>query len=196
MNLTYTAGFSDITYDSDATGFSIRGHFFSRKVRWEQITDGGMLWQNDAAIAAAGPLRAIPVMGYLIRKNEEMNRTTQRIWIAWRKSLGRNGVHALAIPRTPEGEAMLQELRSHCTEWNDEPRQMIAVRRAHGLSNTYAIALTLAFVPIVGVILLLILLGVAFVIAGFQYLAVKFWWIVLFGLGFYWVYRKLKNPIS
>jgi hypothetical protein len=196
MHLTYSAGFSDVTYDSDATGFSLRGRFSSRRIPWEKVTDGGMLWQNDAAIAAAGPLRALPVMGYLISKNEEMNRTTQRVWIAWRKSSRRYGVESVAVPRTPDGESMLLELRSHCTEWNDEPRQMLSVRRAHGLTNTYAIALTLAFIPVVGIALLLILLGVAFVLAGIQWLAVKFWWIVVFGLGFYWVYRKLKNPIS
>src|SRR3954451_1859220 len=117
MHLTYSAGFSDVTYDSDASGFSLRGRFSSSRIPWEKVRDGGILWQNDAAIAAAGPLRALPLMGYLIRKNEEMNRTTQRIWIAWQKSSRRYGVESVAIPRTPEGESMLHELRSHCTEW-------------------------------------------------------------------------------
>jgi hypothetical protein len=196
MHLTYSAGFSDVTYDSDATAFSLRSRFTSRRIPWEQVAEGGVLWTNDAAIAAAGPLRALPVMGYLIRKNEEMNRTTQRIWIAWRKSATRFGVESVAVPRTPEGDAMLHELRSHCMQWDDQPRQMIGIRRSHGPTNTYAIALTLAFIPIVGLVLLLILLGVAFFFAGIQWLAVKFWWIVLFGLGFYWVYRKLKDPIK
>jgi hypothetical protein len=196
MNLTYSAGFSDVTYDSGPGGFSICGRFSSHTIPWESVTGGGVLWQNDAAIAAAGPLRAMPVMGWLIRKNEEMNRTTQRVWIAWRKSSRRYGVESVAIPRTPDGEAMLAELRSHCPEWSDDPRQMLSVRRAHGLTNTYAIALTLLFIPLVGVVLLAILLGAAFVLAGIQWLAIKFWWIVVFGLGFYWVYRKLKNPIS
>src|SRR3954465_14082862 len=146
MHLTYSAGFSNVTYDSDATGFSLRGRFSSRRIPWEKVTDGGMLWQNDQALAAAASLRLIPVMNYFISKNEEMNRTTQRVWIAWRKSSRRYGVESVAVPRTPDGESMLHELRSHCTEWNDEPRQMLSVRRAHGLTNTYAIALTLAFI--------------------------------------------------
>jgi hypothetical protein len=196
MHLTCSAGFSEVTYDSDASGFSVRTRFSSHRVPWESVTGGGMLLQNDAAIAAAGPLRAIPIVSYLIRKNEEMNRTTRRVWLAWRKPSGRKAVESLAVPRTTEGEAMLSELRSHCPEWNNEPRLMLSVRRAHGLSNTYAIVLTLLFVPVVGVVLLLILLGAAFVLAGVQWLAVKFWWIVVFGIGFYWVYRKLKNPIS
>jgi hypothetical protein len=196
MHLTYPAGFSDITYHSDAEGFTVRGRFTSCSIPWEAVTAGGVLWQNDAAIAAATPLRSLPVMGYLIRKNEEMNRSTQRVWIAWKRSFGRKAVDSVPIPRTPEGDAMLQELRSHCVQWSDEPQQMISVRRAHGLSNTYAIALTLAFIPIVGVVLLLILLGVAFVIAGFQWLVIKFWWIAVFVIGFYWVYRKLHSPLE
>lgn len=191
MHLTYPAGFSDITYYSDATGFSIRGRNLSRRIRWDSVTDGGRLWQNDPALVAATPLSAIPVMGYLIRKNVEMNRTTQRVWIASRKSFGRKAVDAVPVPRTTEGDAIIEELRSHCAQWSDEPQQMPSVRRAHGLTNTYAISLTLVFISIVGIVLLLLLLGAAFVIAGFQWLVVKFWWIAIFLFGFYWVYRKL-----
>jgi hypothetical protein len=196
MHLTYSAGFSNATYDSDEAGFRVTGRFSSRSIRWESVLRGGLLYQNDAAIAAATGLRMLPVMGWLIRKNEEMNRTTLRVWVAWRKSNGKNGVESLAVPRTSEGEAMLAELRGHCAEWSDEPRQLMYVRRDHGLSNTYAIVLTLLFIPVVGAALLLILLGTAFVIAGIQWLAMKFWWIVVFGIGFYWVYRKLHSPAS
>ncbi len=69
-------------------------------------------------------------------------------------------------------------------------------RNPDGSFKWWVWPLTIAFIMLVGVGLLAALLAGAFVLAIVQTLLVRFWWIFVFGLGFYWCYRKLheKQP--
>lgn len=143
--------------ETEETRLAMRSRFASREIRWSDIVAAGISPKKSIVLPPNFPTRILPGFGYVAARAQELNRTTELLWILFNR-LGRSRKLALFnIPNQgADRDALISELRERLGErWSDEQTNILNVRKKFGVSNWweypgFALGMALVFLLVVG----------------------------------------------
>jgi hypothetical protein len=139
---------------------------------------------------AAVPAGLVPGWGKILNYAQRMTATTEQAWIAYRTPQGRHKILVLTVPNSPEGQGLIEEVRRRSGErWREQRQSLLALRREFGISNRWMWLGVLVAFLVVGPTLLLLI----FAQALFWSVVWNWWYVSLFMLAAWWVYKRFRQ---